>query len=101
MLRCMAPERRRGTRDPLNPVNEVRWLVIRNQCRQALEYQELRAAADLRGAMEAERARRAADGWRVECVPANCAFCFADRGSERVCISIECFEPGTAGLGRG
>jgi hypothetical protein len=69
--------------------------------RQALEYRELWPGSDLRGALGAERARRAAEGWHVEDIPTNCAFCFADRGQERVCISIECFEPGTAGLGHG
>ena len=80
---------------------EPRWLVVRDRYSQAIEYRELWPGADLRGAMEAERARRAADGWHVEDVPKNCAFCFADRDAERLCISIECFEPGTAGLGHG
>jgi hypothetical protein len=97
----MAPGRKRGVADPLKPIDEPRWLVIRNRCRQALEYRELWPGSDLRGALEAECARRAAEGWHVEDIPANCAFCFCHRGKERVCISIECFEPGAAGLGHG
>src|SRR4051794_21168433 len=97
----MARGRRRGTTDPLQPISEPRWLVIRNRYSQAIEYRELWPGTDLRSAIESERVRRAADGWHVEDIPQNCAFCFAARGSERVCIRIECFEPGTAGLGHG
>jgi hypothetical protein len=46
---------------------------------QPLEYRELWPGADLRGAWEAERARRIAAGWRVEDIPHYCSFCFADR----------------------
>jgi hypothetical protein len=34
-------------------------------------------------------------------VPPYCSFYFAERDEERVCVSIECFEPGTAPLGHG
>jgi hypothetical protein len=34
-------------------------------------------------------------------VPRNCSFCFAERGNDRVCISVECFEPGHTRLGHG
>jgi hypothetical protein len=97
----MAPGKRRGITDPLKPLREPRWLVIRDQCRRAIEYRELSPGADLRAAMETERVRRVAEGWRVEEVPKNCAFCFAQRGEERVCIAIECYEPGAAPLGHG
>lgn len=97
----MAPGRRRSIADPLLPICEPRWLVIRDRYSRPLEYRKLGPGADLRVAIETERARRAADGWRVEDIPRNCAFCFADRGEERVCISIDCFEPGTVGLGHG
>jgi hypothetical protein len=100
MLCRMAPGRRRGVTDPLKPTKAPRWLVIRNKYSQAIEYRELWGGTDLHGAMDAERSRRAAEGWHVEDIPRNCAFCFANRGSERVCITIECFEPGTAGFGR-
>lgn len=80
---------------------EPRWLVIRNRCSQAIEYRVLWPRSDLRGAIEAERARMGADGWHVEDIPHNCAFCFASRDQERICISVECFEPGIAGLGHG
>ena len=75
--------------------------MIRDRCSQALEYRELWPGADLRDALLVERGRKVADGWRVEDIPHYCSFCFADRGNERVCIAIECCEPGTAGLGHG
>src|SRR5262245_53502707 len=97
----MAPRHRRGRTDPLNSVKEPRWLVIRDRLNRALEYRELWPGADLRGALEAERGRRSADGWRVEDIPHYCSFCFADGGKERVCIAVECYEPGAAPLGHG
>jgi hypothetical protein len=97
----MARGSRRGRTDPLSPVQELRWLVIRDAHSRALEYRELWPGTDLRAAIEAERARRTAEGWQVEEVPSFCAFCFASRDRVRVCIRIECFEPGTAGLGHG
>jgi hypothetical protein len=97
----MAPGRRRGITDALKSTREPRWLVIRDRLSRVIEYRELWPGSDLRGALDAERARRAADGWHVEDIPRNCAFCFADRGPERICILIEACEPGTAGLGHG
>jgi hypothetical protein len=95
MLRTMS-RRRRGETDSLKPVNEPRWLVIRDRLSLAIEYRALEPRADLRGVMEAERARMAADGWSVDTIPRNCSFCFCDRGTERVRITIECYEPGKA-----
>ena len=91
----MAPRRRNRT-DPLDATKELRWLVVRDRCSRPLEFRELRPGTDLRAAMESERTRRAADGWTVDDIPHFCAFCFADKGEERVCISVECYEPGTA-----
>jgi hypothetical protein len=50
--------------------------------------------ADLRTAMSTERGRRISDGWHAEDIPRHCAFFFCDRSDERLCIAIECFEPG-------
>jgi hypothetical protein len=95
MLRTMSG-RRRGETDSLKPVNEPRWLVIRDRLSRAIEYRVLEPRTDLRGVMEAKRARMVADGWSVDTIPRNCSFCFCDRGAERVRIVIECYEPGTA-----
>jgi hypothetical protein len=50
--------------------------------------------------MEAEGGRRRRKGWAVERIPLFCAFFFCDRENERVCVSIECYEPGPAGSSR-
>jgi hypothetical protein len=55
MLRAMA--RRRSSPDPLATVEELRWLVVRGRCRRALRWVELPPKANLRAALEAERAR--------------------------------------------
>jgi hypothetical protein len=44
--------------------------------------------------MRAEGDRRRSEGWAVEEIPRNCAFFFCDRHNARVCVSIECYEPG-------
>jgi len=91
---------RRGRTDPLNPVNEPRWLVVRDRCSQVIEYLELPPRTNLHAAMDAERTRRAADGWIVDDIPHYCSFCFCDKGDERICIAIDCFEPGAVPLER-
>jgi hypothetical protein len=88
--------RRRGETDSLNPVNEPRWFVVRDRFSRPTGYRALEPRTNLRGVMEAERARLAADGWSVDTFPKNCSFCFCDRGNERVCIAVECYEPGKA-----
>lgn len=94
-MRDAAPMRRKGDSDALNPVNEPRWLVVRDRLSHVVSWQALAPKADPRSAMSAERARRVAEGWRAEGIPRHCAFFFCDRGEERVCVAIECFEPGS------
>jgi hypothetical protein len=100
MLRAMA-RRRRGATDSLNSVNEPRWLVVRDVCSRAIEFQALAPGADLRAAVKARTDALAADGWQIGDIPRNCSFVFCQRANERVCVSMECYEPGTAGLGHG
>ena len=88
--------RRRGETDSLNPVNEPRWLVLRDGCSRAIEFHALALGADLRGALNTRTAELAADGWQIGDIPRNCSFVFCQRGNERVCVAIECYEPGTA-----
>ena len=92
--------RRRGQTDALRPVTEPRWLVIRDRFSQVVESQALGPQTDLRAVMQVEADRRRSDGWAVEDVPRNCAFFFCDRQNERVCVSIECYEPGQPGSPR-
>ena len=92
--------RRRGQTDALQPVKEPRWLVIRDRFSQVVESQALGPQTDLRSVMQAERERLQASGWVVDDIPRNCAFFFCDRQNERVCVSIECYEPGPVGSPR-
>jgi hypothetical protein len=87
--------RRRGQTDALAPVDAARWLVVQDRLSRVVEFRALPPVADLRGAMQAERDRRAAAGWAVDDIPRNCSFFFCALENERVCISIECFEPAT------
>ena len=91
---------RRGQTDALRPVTEPRWLVVRDRFSQVVEFQALGPQTDLRAVMQAEADRRRSDGWAVEEVPRNCAFFFCDLQNERVCVSIECYEPGPRGSPR-
>src|SRR5512140_2400626 len=84
---------RRGRPDPLERTREPRWLVVRDRASRALEFRELVAWADLRAAIAAKQTELAAKGWRVGSIPRKCSFFFADRENERVCVSVECFEP--------
>jgi hypothetical protein len=84
-----------------NRKGRTAWLVVRDRYCWPLERRELWPAADLRAALETERARRAADGWLLGDFLKNCAFCFADLNNERVCFAVECYEPGTAPLEHG
>jgi len=37
-------------------------------------------------------------GWRVDSIPKNRGFFFADRDNDRVCVAIECFEPASSAV---
>jgi hypothetical protein len=87
---------RRGRSDSLDVSRELRWLVVRDRMSRALEYRELAPGSDLRAAMAAKQAELAAAQWRVDSIPKNCGFFFADRDNDRVCVSIECFEPASS-----
>jgi hypothetical protein len=86
--------RRRGQTDALAPVKAPRWLVVRDRLSRVVGYHALLPHADLRAAMQAERERRQASGWAVGDIPRNSGFFFCERENDRVCVSIECFEPG-------
>jgi hypothetical protein len=58
--------RRRRSIDALATVDELRWLVVRDRLSRPIEFGVLAPRADLRAAIDAERARRAADGWTVD-----------------------------------
>ena len=88
--------RRRTQTDALAPVNAPRWLVVRDRLSRVVEFRALLPLADLRAAMQSEGERRVAAGWAVDDIPRKCSFFFCALENERVCVSIECFEPGAA-----
>jgi len=94
MLRLMARQKK-GAVDSLQPVDAFRWLVLRDRCSHVTEFHELRPNTNLRAALETQRDRLSRDGWSVDSIPRNCGFFFCDRDGQRLCVSIECFEPGT------
>jgi hypothetical protein len=89
---------RRSRPDPLTPVNERRWLVVRDELSQPVEAVTLAPLADLRAALLEERQARAQEGWQVDEVAPAVAFFFCTRDGSRRCIRIEAFAPGTAPL---
>jgi hypothetical protein len=85
--------RRRRPEDPLLPLPQPTWLVVRNKHRQALEWHRLAAGADLRAILNYERDRRAAAGWTCEDIGYVCSFFFAVRNGERVQVTVERYDP--------
>jgi hypothetical protein len=87
---------RRARPDPLLPVNEPRWLVVRNRYSQAIESRRLPPLADLRGELLVEHADRQRAGWQADDLNGVGAFFFCERGGEQCCVAIEVYAPGTA-----
>jgi hypothetical protein len=94
MARC------RSSPDPLATVNAMRWLVVRDVCSRPLRHAVLPPNAHLRAALAAERQGLIDEGWTAEEMT-RYPFVYCQRENERVCVSIECFEPGTAPIGHG
>jgi hypothetical protein len=92
--------RRRSSPDPLETVNATRWLVVRDVCSRPMRHSVLPPNADLRAALATEQQRLVDDGWTSEGM-SRYSFVYCKRENERVCVSIECFEPGTAPIGHG
>lgn len=92
--------RSRSAPDPLSKAAEPRWLVVRDRFSRPVRNMMLSPGTDLRAALEAERGRLIREGWNVD-EPTRYAFLFADRDNERVCVSIEVFEPGRTPVGHG
>jgi hypothetical protein len=85
--------RKRSEPDPLQPIGERSWLVVRDMLSRILDARELAPWADLHGTLTAARSARIAQGWNVGDIGSRCAFFFADRSGERVMVTIECREP--------
>ena len=92
--------RRRGQHDPLQTVNEPRWLVLRNQLSQIDWHVPLLPNSDLRAALEAGRQQLIDAGCAMDEMKWY-AFVFGQRGTDRICLAIEAVVPGSSTVGHG
>jgi len=92
--------RRRNQHDPLQTVNEPRWLVLRNQLSQIDWHVPLPPQADLRASLEAGRQRLIDEGCTMHEMKWY-AFVFGQRGTERICLAVEAVVPGSLIVGYG
>ena len=86
---------RRSLDDPLAPVKQPTWLVLRGPFRDALEFRELAPGADLRASLASEWERLQAAGWVMEPMPmsrASSVF-FCSRDGQRCMVGIERYDP--------
>jgi hypothetical protein len=85
--------RRRQRYDPLQPIAQVCWLVVRDRHRRVVEVREIPAAADLRVVLNCARDERIAADWICAQIGRSQGFCFCERAGERFQIAIERFHP--------
>lgn len=85
--------RRRSEPDPLAPVNEATWLVVRDECRDVLETKKLEPMVDRRAELEAVRQARIADGWDADAIGRRTAFFFCKREGRRLLTAVEHRDP--------
>jgi hypothetical protein len=90
--------RRRSSPDALEIVNESRWLVVRDVCSRPCGIWRCRRSRISKLLWRPSVIGWFWTGWVADEVT-RYAFVFCKRGNDRVCISIECFEPGTAPIG--
>jgi hypothetical protein len=92
--------RHRASFDPLVPVNEPRWLVVRRMDQTPVESSCLPPLADLKAAFVHALAAYADAGWTLERFSSDVACAFCRRTDERRIISVECFDPGKSATSR-
>jgi hypothetical protein len=85
--------RHRASFDPLMPVNEPRWVVVRRMDQGLVESTCLAPRADLKAAFVHTLAAYADAGWTLERFSSDVACAFCHRTDERRIISVECFDP--------
>lgn len=70
--------------------------MVRDQLSRAIACEQLQPLTDLRSVLEEVRDQRQLEGWAVDEISSAGAFFFCSRGSERCCVTIESYPPGTA-----
>jgi len=92
---------RRNRHAPLQPVDELRWLVLRNQLNRIEWEQLLLPQTDLTEALKAGRQRLVEEGSTMDELKPLLPFVFGQRGQERICLLIEAIPPGSPTVGHG
>jgi hypothetical protein len=87
---------RRSRPDPLKPLQQPTWLVVRNTYRQALKSLEIAPGVDLRAILTGVRAQYLAEGWNCDDI-GTCSFFFAERQGERLQVTIARYDPAGPG----
>jgi hypothetical protein len=85
--------RRKRPTDPLLPLPQATWLVVRNAHRRAQEWRRLAPGLDLRSILGYERNQRIAAGWACENIGRVCSFFFATREGVRIQATVERYDP--------
>jgi hypothetical protein len=85
--------RHRASFDPLMPVNEPRWVVVRRMDQAPIECTLLPPLTDLKAAFVRALAAYADAGWTLERFSSDVACAFCHRTDERRIISVECGDP--------
>lgn len=83
---------RRSRYSPLNSVEAIRWLTIRDNFGALIEHLRLEPGTDLKGVMIKTLADHASDEWKVETFSSALACSFCHRGEERRQITIENYD---------
>jgi len=92
--------RKRSEPDPLAPIDEPPWLVVR-QFWDPLEVTPLAPMADLRNVLVAAREARKVDGWVVEEIGRRSSSFFCSKDGTRVMVGIERRDPTQSPLNHG
>jgi hypothetical protein len=85
---------RRNVFDPLEPSDEPRWFVVRDERSALVEARPLPAGADLKRNLVAAMLDRIDAGWQLGEFSSRGGSVFFTRGSERCSIGIEAADPG-------
>jgi hypothetical protein len=92
---------RRNQYDPLQTVNQVMWLVIKDAgLGTALSCRALPPKTDLKAALTAERLKHVDGGWDADPLT-RYSFVFCKRGNERIYINIQPKHPDEPTIGHG
>jgi hypothetical protein len=85
--------RRNRPADPLLPLPQPTWLVMRNTHSHALEWRRVAPGLDLRAILGYERDKRIAAGWACDDIGRVCSFFFCHRSGVRQFVGIERYHP--------